>query len=109
MEFDEQVTIQLRSWRVKDTQEQQTIEAKKKELEAQGITLDMAYIQKLAQEEASYTKELTQLKILKTELAELRRSRVSLLRERWSAREQIATIRDAYARKASVALKESLH
>jgi AAA domain, putative AbiEii toxin, Type IV TA system len=108
-EFGEKVAAQLKSWRAKDVQAQQTIEAKKKELEAQGIRLDMAYIQKLAQEEASYAKELGELKILKAELAELKRQRIVLLKARWAARDKIATIRDAYSRKASAALLESLH
>lgn len=69
----------------------------------QSTKQQLATIQKLAQEEAAFTKELATLKSLKTELAELRRTRISVLKERWSAREQIATIRDTYARKASKA------
>ncbi|MGI8742541.1 MAG: AAA family ATPase [Bryobacteraceae bacterium] len=108
-EFSDKVSVQLKSWRAKDLQAQQTIEAKEKELEAQGIRLDMAYIQKLAQEEAVYTKELAELKALKSELMELKRQRIALLKDRWTTRDKIATIRDAYARKASRALLESLH
>jgi len=107
-EFSDKVSVQLKSWRAKDLQAQQTIEAKEKELEAQGIRLDMAYIQKLAQEEAVYTKELAELKALKSELMELKRQRIALLKDRWTTRDKIATIRDAYARKASRALLESL-
>ncbi len=107
-DFNDGTTAQLKNWRAKDAQAQQTIETKKKELEAQGIRLDMAYIQKLAQDEASYDKELAKLKLLKAGLTELKAQRLRLLKDRWTARERIATIRDAYARKASDALLESL-
>ena len=106
--FGDNVTAQLKNWKAKDLEAQQNIDAKKKELEAQGVRLDMAYIQKLAGEEAGYNRELSQLRLLKTELVQLRRVRVQLLKDRWSARETIATIRAAYASKASKVLLESL-
>lgn len=108
-EFSDKVSVQLKTWRSKDVEVQQKIETKKKELEAKGIRLDMAYIQKLAQEEATYTKELAELRTIKAGLTELRRQRIALLKDRWTARDKIATIRDTYARKASSALLESLH
>jgi len=51
--FNGVVTEQLRLWRSKETEALRVIEAKRKELEAQGVRLDMGFISKLAKDEAS--------------------------------------------------------
>src|SRR6185437_3963801 len=45
---------ELRTWKVKDEEAKRTIETKRQELETQGVRLDMAFIQKLAADEASH-------------------------------------------------------
>src|SRR5262249_658618 len=87
---------------------QREIDGKRKALEAQNIRLDMAYIQKLANDEARYKQNVINLKTWVPHLAELKRKRNAASRRRWAARERIATIRDAYAREASDTLKSAL-
>jgi hypothetical protein len=52
--FDAVLKEQIRLWRSKDTEALRVIETKRKELEAQGVRLDMGFISKLAKDEASY-------------------------------------------------------
>ncbi len=54
--FGTLVTQELRAWKLKDDETKRTIEAKRQELETQGVRLDMAFIQKLAADEANYKK-----------------------------------------------------
>jgi len=99
---------QFTSWRTKEAEALRTIEAKRKVLEAQNIRLDMAYIQKLAKDEAKLKTDLANLRTWKPHLEELMRRRSAASRRRWVARERIATMRDGYARAASDTLKSAL-
>lgn len=107
-EFNEAVSAQLRAWKAKDDDAKRTIETKRQDLEAQGVRLDMAFIQKLATDEANYKKSLDSLRTWKPHLATLRKRRASVLEERWSARNRVAAIRIGYAAQASETMKESL-
>jgi hypothetical protein len=102
------MTEQMRLWKTKETDALRVIEVKRKELEAQGVRLDMAFIQKLAKDEAIYKKSLDVLKTWKPFLATQRQRRAEVLRQRWAARERVGIIRDAYARRASETLKTTL-
>jgi hypothetical protein len=48
--FNGVVTEQIRLWRSKETEALRIIETKRKELEAPGMRLDMAFISKLAKD-----------------------------------------------------------
>ena len=106
--FAEEAQKNIASWKAKEAASRKVIDEKRKALEAQNIRLDMAYIQKLAKDEASHKQSLTNLKAWVPHLAKLKRNWKAASRRRWSAREQIATIRDAYARDASETLKAAL-
>jgi len=106
--FSQAAKKQLGAWKVKDSEAQKKIDLKRKELEDQGIRLDMAYVQKLATDEASQKQTVEKLRGWKPVLRKLNASRVKALKERWRAREHVATIRDTYARSASQTLKEAL-
>jgi ABC-type lipoprotein export system ATPase subunit len=106
--FGALVNQDLRAWKLKDEEAKRVIETKRQELEAQGIRLDMAFIQKLAADEATYKKSVDALKTWKPHLASLKEQRAKALKERWSARERVATIRVAYGKRASQVLRESL-
>jgi len=96
------------AWRAKESEAQGRIDEKKKELEALKVTFDMSYIAKLASDEASHVQTLKNLKTWKDHLTEVRRKRVTALGRRWSARDRIATIREAFGRQASATLREAL-
>jgi hypothetical protein len=106
--FNGVVTEQLRLWRSKETEALRVIETKRKELEAQGVRLDMGFISKLAKDEASYKKSLEALGTWKPHLAELKRQRAAVLKRRWTARDRVAGLRDAYGRRASETLRTTL-
>lgn len=106
--FEEKAQTNITSWSTKEAASRRTIDDKRKALEAQNIRLDMAYIQKLAKDEASHKQSVTNLKTWVPHLAELKRKWKAASKRRWTAREQIATIRDAYARDASDTLKSAL-
>jgi ABC-type cobalamin/Fe3+-siderophores transport system ATPase subunit len=106
--FDEVISDKIRVWKQKDASALAKIEEKRKELEAKGVRLDMAFIQKLARDEADFNKRLEVLNAWKPHLTELRRTRKDALKRRWAERERTAGIRDAYARKATATLRNSL-
>jgi hypothetical protein len=68
----------------------------------------MGFISKLAKDEASYKKSLEALGKWKPHLAELKRQRGAILKKRWTARDRIAGLRDAYGRRASETLRTTL-
>lgn len=106
--FGTLVDQELRAWKLKDENAKRTIETKRQELDAQGVRLDMVFIQKLAADEANYKKSVDALKTWKPHLDNLKQQRGKALKERWSARERVATIRVAFAKTASQTLRESL-
>jgi vacuolar-type H+-ATPase subunit I/STV1 len=106
--FDAVILEQIRLWKAKESEAARAIETKRTELEAHGVRLDMAFIQKLAKDEAVYEKSLQALRTWKPHLLKLRQQRAEIVRQRWAARDRVATIRDAYARLASNTLKTTL-
>lgn len=98
----------LTVWRSRDTAALAEIEEKRKALEAQGIKLDMAYIQKLARDEAQAKQNITTYETWGAKLKDLQKERIKLLKARWSARQKIATLRTGYATGASATLKSAL-
>jgi len=102
------VNAQLTTWKAKEQSIVKQIDDKKRELEAQGIRVDMAYIQKLATDEAKLKQDVANLKSWKPHLDELWKQRREMLRERWAVRSRIAMKRSAFGQKASAALRASL-
>jgi ABC-type lipoprotein export system ATPase subunit len=98
----------LVNWRSRDAKALAEIEEKTKVLEAQGIKLDMAYIQKLAKDEAEAKQNIAVIESWKTKLKQLQQDRAKLLKTRWAARERIAMLRTGYAMMASATLKSAL-
>lgn len=102
------VSTQLTSWKAKETEAQQKVDAKRRELEAMNVLFDMSYITKLTTDEANHQQNLNNLNTWKPHLAEQRKQRDVALKERWTARERVATLRDAFGRRASDTLREAL-
>jgi AAA domain len=102
------VRAQIVAWKTKGLQTANEIDAKKKELLSHGIRLDMPFIQKLVFDEARTAENLRNLRTWVPELARLRKEHSDLLRERWAALDQVATLRTAFAIRASRALKGTL-
>lgn len=102
------VKSQIATWKLKEQGIIKQIDDKKRILEQQGIRLDMAYIQKLATDEARLTKDLTALNTWKPHLSDLWKQRKEALQERWSLRDRIAVKRTAFGAKASSTLRAAL-
>lgn len=102
------VKAQITTWRAKETATQAQIEQKKQELLKHGIRLDMPFIQKLVSDEATARDNVKNLKTWVPELARLRKEHADLLRRRWAARQVVARHRQAFAIRASEALKGTL-
>ncbi len=73
-----------------------------------GIRLDMPFIQKLVSDEARAKENVKNLKTWIPELRRLRREYERLQRQRWKERDHVATLRTAFAARASDALKGTL-
>src|SRR5713101_1382475 len=99
---------ELVTWKASEQGIIEKIENMRKQLAAQGVRLDLAYIRKLAADEASHAKSLEILKTWEVQLADLRKARTELLVRRTAVRSSIATRRTAYAIKASKALEGAL-
>lgn len=106
--FNQSAGDLLNAWKVKDSEAQRQIDTKRQEMEAQNIRLDMAYVQKLASDEASQKQDVVNLKSWIPHLKELQKARAEVLKARWQARDRVATIRETYGRIATQTLKESL-
>jgi DNA repair ATPase RecN len=106
--FEKLVSGQITDWKAKETEAQKRIDAKRRELEALKVSFDMSYIAKLAQDEASHQQAVKNLKTWVPHLKGLRQQRTAKLKERWTARNRVAGLRDAFGRRASATLKETL-
>ena len=102
------IKSQLAAWRMKEQGIVRQIDEKKRTLEAQGMRVDMAHIQKLASDEAKLKQDVAILKTWEPHLAELWKQRREHLRERWAVRGRIAMKRAAFGHKASVTLRAAL-
>lgn len=106
--FEAVVNAQMSIWKAKETEAQKKIDLKRRELEALNISFDMTYIAKLAKDEATHQQSVKNLKAWVPHLAELKKQRAASLLERWSKRDAVAAIRDAFGRMASSTLQEAL-
>lgn len=102
------VRSQVAEWKRKEIQTSGQIEQKKQDLLKHGIRLDMPFIQKLASDEARAKESVRTLKAWIPELERLRKEHVQLLRQRWSARQVVASRRTAFAVRSSEALRGTL-
>ena len=99
-----EVEVSVAEWKAKETQILDTIEQKRKLLEAQNIRLDMAYIQKLAKSEAKTKADLVTLRKAKPLLISLKSQSTKASVSRWGIRDRIAMTRNAFAKYASETL-----
>jgi hypothetical protein len=106
--FEKIVTAQISHWKRKDSDAQKKVDDKRRELEALKVQFDMSYIAKLTRDEANHQQNIRNLNTWKPHLANLKQQRGEALKARWTARERVATIRDAFGRKATQTLEEAL-
>mgnify|MGYP001309591311 CR=1 FL=1 len=98
----------IKTWKATEAQILQQIDDKRKDLEKQGLRLDMTYIGKLTKDEAQQQKNVVNLKTWVPHLTQLVKQRADVLTRRWSARNRVSTRRVAYATHASIILDREL-
>ena len=106
--FTANVREHLASWKEREQKFLTKIDEKRRELQAQGIRLDLPYIKKLATDESSYKESLKTLSRSEAHLKMLRKKRQYLLSERRKIRSQIFSARTAYSARANRALQDAL-
>jgi energy-coupling factor transporter ATP-binding protein EcfA2 len=106
--YVEKVRAQILAWKQKESVTSGAIEAKKNELLAHGIKLDMLSIQRLVSDEARAKENVRNAKIWVPELARLLKEHASLLAQRWDARRKVMALRMTFAARASTALMGTL-
>jgi len=107
-DFEAIVSAQISNWKRKESDAQKRVDDKRRELEALKVQFDMSYIAKLTRDEANHQQNIKNLNTWKPHLVDLRQQRGEALKARWAARERVATIRDAFGRKATQTLGEAL-
>ncbi len=100
--IEEQISL----WKTQESSALTDIDTKRKALEAQGITFNMAFIEKMAKDEARLRATLADLKAMEPKLAKLKKQYLDCKTRRWSTRSMIARHREAYGKRISSLLKE---
>jgi hypothetical protein len=88
---------ELQQWAVKEADVQTKIDGIRKELEARGIKLDVAYIRKIAKDVTDFTATLTELKNKEVVLKRFQETRRQLLTQRREIKSRIFVVRRAFA------------
>jgi len=103
-EFAKRVRAELEIWKTKETEERTKVDAKRRELESQGIELDMEFIRKLVLSKTEFDGKVRQLQTKDKELKEARRSRPGLVAARRSLRSDVYTRRVGFATRMTTSL-----
>ena len=80
--FKLQLKIEIEKWRVKEVEIIRKIEAKRIELEAQGVKLDMSFIRKVTKDATDFDAKLKDLRQKNEQYKTLLKDRLNLLGER---------------------------
>jgi ABC-type cobalamin/Fe3+-siderophores transport system ATPase subunit len=106
--YSESIKQKIQDWQNRDTTATANIEAKKQELLAAGIRLDMPFIQQLVTEVANSKEQLKVLQTWEPHLVDLKKQYESAIEARWTEREKVSETRVLFAQKATDSLKNSV-
>jgi len=104
----DEINTNLAEWKSKETTIQSQIEEIRKELEAKGIKLDIAFIRKVTQDVSDYNLKLTDLLNKQKTLKLLSNERLDLLNKRIEGKNKIYYNRFEYAKKLNENLKSTV-
>ncbi len=85
----EKIQEKLKAWKEKESESQNKIEAIRKEIEAKGGKLDIAFIRKVTKDASDFTMKLNELQLKKKDLDKLVSDRKTLLKRRNEVKESI--------------------
>lgn len=91
------IASQLKVWSTKEQETQQRIEEIRRNLEAQKIKLDIAFIRKVTKDATDYATKLAELKKSVPKQAAAYKQRGELMKSRREVRSRIFTVRQAFA------------
>lgn len=104
----EDIKVKLAEWKSKEAAIQTKIEDIRKDLEAKGIKLDIAFIRKVTQDVSDYNVKLTDLLNKQKTLKSLKDQRLELLQKRMDAKNKVFYYRYEYAKKLNDNLKATV-
>lgn len=104
----EDLKAQLKSWSEKEKEIQSKIDAKKKELEDQGIPFDLGKINQISKDIIHYTARVKKLEASKKQLEQYEKERKELIQERKSLKDKVYYQRFAFAQTINSNLKNTL-
>lgn len=107
-QFSDAVRAEIATWKTQEREERVKIEAIRVRLAANGVKLDVAFIRKLAADEAGHQTQIKRLKEKQKDLADNWKARKLLLDQRRAVLSEIQTKRTAFAVQASRFLAKSL-
>ncbi len=102
------LNVELKKWAQKETEIQTKIDAKKAQLEAQGIPFDLGKINQISKDILDYQKKIEKLKQDKVVLTKLTDERKLLIEKRLANKNEIYELRKAFSKKANLNLKNTI-
>jgi ABC-type lipoprotein export system ATPase subunit/histidinol phosphatase-like PHP family hydrolase len=102
------LNVELTNWSKKETEIQAKIDAKKAQLEAQGIPFDLGKINQISKDILDYQKKIEKLKQEKIVLSKLTDERKILIEKRLANKKEIYEFRKAFSKKANLNLKNTI-
>lgn len=103
----EEIKQQLAAWKIKENEALEKIDKLRKDLEEQGIKLDIAFIRKVTKDVAEYDTKLRKLLEKENQLKEVRQERNEVRKKRSELKSQIFKERYKLAEYLNRKLKES--
>lgn len=102
------ISAKVREWAEKEKTLLADIEQRKAALEAQGLQVDTAYINKLTVDEASLVNSIKNLTTWVPHLSDLEKQLAKLVADRWRARTTVSVKRTGFATRATAKLRAAL-
>lgn len=102
------LNVELKNWALKETEIQTKIDAKKLQLEAQGIPFDLGKINQISKDILDYQKKIEKLKQDKVALAKLTEERKLQIEKRLDNKNEIYEHRKVFSKKANLNLKNTI-
>jgi hypothetical protein len=99
---------ELQQWGLKEAEVQSKIDVIRKDLEARGITLDMAYIRKVAKDASDFATRLNELKTKEVALKKAFETRRGLVKDRWEVKSRFFVARRAFGDQMNQNLKATV-
>lgn len=104
----EKIREKLKAWKEKENESQNRIESIRKEIEAKGGKLDLAFIRKITKDASDFAIKLSELNLKKGELAKILDERKAMLQRRREINDEIFKTRYSFIYKVNENLKSTV-